>query len=673
MPLTPQQIQAAEAIQHAAAHNASPQVRLVAGPGTGKSHSIVERIRWLLALRTAPQSLYVVSFTRAASRDLQQRIEKYCIQNGQPGVIMVRVSTLHSLALRLLRAGGLLAAFPVGPYILDDWESENIIDAEFSRISGKSPGRCAKIRRYHEAFWSTGQWGPPNYIPPNPPIAPAETTSFDAFHGPRTQTYCCVLPGELVRRCAEATAAGLLDPAALLGIQHLVVDEFQDLNQSDIDFVEALIARGVVVFICGDDDQSIYSFRYAAPTGIQLFPNLHNGSASHALSDCFRCAEEIVRSANTFISHFAMPNRIPKALVSLHAQANPPEPGVVHRWHFHRDWDEAQAIAESCRDLIAGGVPARELLVLVSNKRVQIPLLRRAFQNAGIECDAPRADSFLDEDAGRFVLAILRIVCDAKDYVAHRTLLGCLPGVGAGTCDTVAAAVLNATLRYRDIFYIPLPAHFLKGRALRAVNQARAICAQLTGWIATDTLAQRSGDLIATLTGTFGAAEAGQWANFTAHLPPDTTLEELRDYLWADNDEQQARILERVYLRLNLQAPAAGFLPQKARLMTMHGAKGLSATVVFVPGLEEGILPGDFRQPFAGLVLEAARLLYVSITRARAACVLSYADERLIYGRVVRQHPSHFLAHTAGGFQPQYNGLTNPEIARILTARANVI
>lgn len=673
MPLTAQQIQAAEAIQRAAAHDASAQVRLVAGPGTGKSRSIEERVCWLLGSGTAPQSIYVVSFTRAASRDLQERIESHCTRNAQPGVAMVRVSTLHSLALRLLRAGGLLGAFPVGPYILDDWESENIIDAEFSHVSGKSRGRCGDIRRYYEAFWSTGQWGPPNYIPPNPPIDAAERTGFGTFHGPRTQTYCCVLPGDLVRRCAQATAAGVLNPAGLLGIQHLVVDEYQDLNQSDIDFVEALISSGVAVFIAGDDDQSIYSFRFAAPTGIQLFPTLHPGAANHVLSDCFRCAGDIVHCANTLIGQFALPNRIPKTIVSLHGQANPPEAGIVHRWHFSRDWDEAQAIADSCRDLIAGGVPARELLVLVSNKRVQIPRLRQAFENAGVEFDAPRADSFLDEDAGRFVLSILRIVCDASDYIAHRTLLGSLPGVGAGTCDTVAGRVLTAALRYRDIFYIPLPAQFLQGRALRAVNQARGICAQQMGWTTADTLAQRNGDLIAVLTGTFGAAEAATWVSSTAHLPIDITLEELRDYLWADNDEQQARILERVYLRLNLQAPAAGFLPQRVRLMTMHGAKGLSATMVFVPGLEESILPGNFRQPYPGLVLEAARLLYVSITRARAACVLTYADRRLIYGRVVRQHPSHFLAHTAGGFQLRQNGLGNVETTAIVNARANLI
>ena len=519
-----------------------------------------------------------------------------------------------------------------------------------------------------------GLWSQPDrHIPPNPPITAIERDTFAAFHGPRAQTYCCVLPGELVRRCAETTAAGLLDPAGLLGIRHIVVDEYQDLNQSDIDFIEALISRGVVAFVAGDDDQSIYSFRYAAPTGIQLFPNWHPGTGNHVLAECFRCASEIVRAGNQLIGHFAMPARIPKQLVSMHAGANPPEAGIVHRWQFQRDWDETQAIADSCRDLIASGMPASELLVLVSNKRVQIPSLVQALTNANVPFDAPRAESFLDEDAGRFVLAALRIICDSDDYVAHRVLLGSLPQVGAGTCNSVADSVLNAALRYRDIFYIPLPPQFLRGIALRAVNRARAICAQLAGWLEADTLAQRNGDLLAVLTQTFGAEAADQWGAFSAQMPPDTTMEELRDYVWADNDEQQAKILERVYMRLNLQMPPNGFLPQRVRIMTMHGAKGLSATVVFIPGLEESILPGNFRQPYAGLVLEAARLLYVSITRARGVCVLSYARERFMYGRPFQQVPSHFLAHTGGAFNARQNGLSADEIQCVIACRANLI
>jgi DNA helicase-2/ATP-dependent DNA helicase PcrA len=485
--------------------------------------------------------------------------------------------------------------------------------------------------------------------------------------------YSCIFPGEVIRRCLEQIAAGLLNPVNLLGIRQLIVDEYQDLNPCDIDFVDAVISGGVPTFVAGDDDQSIYSFRFAAPTGIQSFLTRHPEAASHTLSGCFRCGGDIVAAATQLITHFAMPNRIPKVLLSLHAAAVPPEPGIVHRWQFTGDFDEAHAIAQSCRGLTTAGVPPREILILVSNKRQQVPLLVQQLRAENVEVESPRAGGFLDEDPGRFILAVLRIVCDRDEYIAHRVVLGTLPGVGPGTCHTVAEQVLAGALGYRDAFYIPLPAGFLRGRALNALNRARAVCDQLLQWQQNETLGQREPDLLTLLTQIFGTATATRWAEFHAHLPPDMTLEELRNYLWADNDEQQARILERTYQRLNLPLPPGGFLPAKVRIMTMHGAKGLNATVVFVPGLEEGTLPGDFRRPFPGLVLEAARLLYVSITRARAVCILSCASQRLVYGRFRLQVPSQFLAHTAGTFIARANGLDTAAVQQAIASRANLI
>jgi lactate dehydrogenase-like 2-hydroxyacid dehydrogenase len=110
-------------------------------------------------------------------------------------------------------------------------------------------------------------------------------------------------------------------------------------------------------------------------------------------------------------------------------------------------------------------------------------------------------------------------------------------------------------------------------------------------------------------------------------------LNELRDYVWADTDEQQAVILETVYTRLGQPLPAEAVLPERVRLMTMHGAKGLSGTIAFIPALEDTILPGTKRAPYPGLVLEAARLLYVSITRARAVCIMSNAQRRFFNGK----------------------------------------
>ncbi len=98
MPLTQAQIQTAQAAQYAAAHDQGQPVRVVAGPGTGKSSAIEEWVRWLLAQGVQPAAIHAVSFTRASALDLRQRVHAYCAQNGQPTATQVRVTTLHSLA-----------------------------------------------------------------------------------------------------------------------------------------------------------------------------------------------------------------------------------------------------------------------------------------------------------------------------------------------------------------------------------------------------------------------------------------------------------------------------------------------------------------------------------------------------------------------------------------------
>jgi superfamily I DNA/RNA helicase len=198
------------------------------------------------------------------------------------------------------------------------------------------------------------------------------------------------------------------------------------------------------------------------------------------------------------------------------------------------------------------------------------------------------------------------------------------------------------------------------------LNHARAVIAVIAGWLRGDTLAQRSNEIQQIIANTFGAPAVAEWQAFTGTLPVDISLEELRDLIWADTDEQQTTILTSVLTRLNQPIPAAGVLPPRVRIMTMHGAKGLSARIVFIPGLEEEIIPGPRRQPYPGLVLEAARLLYVSITRARAACILTHAERRIVNGQFTIQHPSRFTASLNGAFALRQNGLIAAEVQAVL-------
>ena len=338
MPIPDAAKAAAQVTQDAAAHSNTAQTRLIAGPGTGKSNTIVNRLCWLLSEGAQASRIFVVSFTRASANDLKNRVVSACEQGGHAAAVThIRVSTLHSLALRTLRAGGFLTTrFPTPyPLVLDEWELENVFDPEFGMSSEiRSKTRQREVRRYHEAIWSTGIPDPPNYIPPDPAITSQEANTFVAFHTPRTQTYACVLPGEIVRQCVEEISAGNLDIVGLLHMDHLIVDEFQDLNPMDLKFVDLIIQRGVTVFMAGDDDQSIYSFRFANPAGIQEIPQKYPTAGFHQLTECFRSMPTVLNAAATLIAAFPPQNRIPKQLHSLYSQAQPPPAGIVHLFRF---------------------------------------------------------------------------------------------------------------------------------------------------------------------------------------------------------------------------------------------------------------------------------------------------------------------------------------------------
>lgn len=652
-----------------ASHQTSKLSRLIAGPGTGKSFVIEERTRWLLASGVHPEKIAVVSFTRASSRDLSVRIEDYCRQNTQRNGADVRVTTLHSLALTALRKAQLLDVYPVDPTVLDRWELENIFDLEFSQTTGYQPKRCKQIRLYHEAYWNTGLYNPPNYIHPPVPITNTECNAFVSFHQLTTRAYACVLPGEIVQKCVQNIQSGFIQPVVLLDVEHLIVDEFQDLNNTDLLFVDALIAGGVCCYVAGDDDQSIYSFRFASPQGIQQFPQKYSNVAQHELSECFRCTPSILHLAKALFGPFALPSRVPKTLVSQFDNAEPPLPGIVHRWKFTSAVSEARAIVQSCESLIAQGVKHRDILILISSRKHLLGELKAEFEAQHIEAELPVGDRYIDDASGRFAYSLVRIACDKNrsDYVARRTLLGTLRGVGIGTCSSIRTKVINDNLNFIDLFDQPLKDVF-RGRALTALNRARDICNELSNWDPSDIIAVRGNDIAQILLRTYGQTEMQAWLQHITHLPADMTLSELREYLACDVDEQQATLLRKVYKRLCLEEPEGGFLAPKIRIMTMHGVKGLNTQVVFIPGLEEGILPNDDQKKSPGFINEGARLLYVSITRARTACIMSFASSRMIFGAFSQQHPSQYIRDalvTTGQFHQRTEGLSQQEVTEI--------
>ena len=667
MTITPEQLEAAKTTQFEAAHDLADQVLLLAGPGTGKSFAIGERVNYLLNSGVSESEIIAVSFTRAASKDLSQRIIEYCRSNGNPDVEYIRVSTLHSLALMMLRKAQLLTLYPSSPQVLDDWELKNIYDQEF-KISGKikTIRRCSEIRNFHEAFWNTDSWTPGNYIPPTPPINEAESDDFNTFHSSSSQLFSCVLPGEIVRQCVMHMEAGLLAPLELLEIKYLIVDEYQDLNPMDLRFVDYLIHEGVSTFIAGDDDQSIYSFRYAMPAGIEQFTEKYEDATKHTLDHCFRCTPAILNTAEHLIAHNSSAARLQKDTKSLYENSSPPVPGYIDFARYSTANLEAKCVASTCRALIDTGVDPDGIMILLANKKRQASLILSAMEDSDVNYEYSGEKRFVDTEPGRLIFYLSRIAINQEDWLAHRALLSMKRGLSHNSVHLICQKLIDHNLNIKKLIYEEFDSDHFTRRVNSLLNVIRPICLALMDWDKNDSIADRIEDLLTYIRMIDSAEMAVACENFISTLPQKFTISDMNEYLGANKKSYQKEMIRRHYEKVGEASPEDQTQEPSVQVMTMHSAKGLSADIVIIPGLEEPILPGGMRSQSPGLIFEAARLLYVSITRGKAACLISYAQNRVVFGNFELSQPSRFCLNLNGRFQERTEGLQAAEIQQIV-------
>ena len=632
MGITDLQKARAEKAQWEAAKDDADQIRLVAGPGTGKSSTIERRVAHLLNNNANPRRVFTISFTRATTAELSGRIAAFCAAQPCAGMVAkVSVSTMHSLALRLLRSAAVLATlFPDDPFVLDDWEREHVYDVELAAALGSTPTRASEVRLAHDAQWQTLN---PDLIA-QPPITTREITLFNAFHATRRHLFCFVLPGEVVHECVTRIQQGAITADQIPAIEHLIVDEYQDLNVCDQEFVRLLASQKAVLFVAGDDDQSIYSFRHANPAGIVNFTEVYPTAATHVVTDCFRCTPAVLNAASRLIRF--NPDRIPKRSHSLYEESDPPVAGKLFVWSFQTAQAEANAIARSCQDLVSNEMAGQEdqIIILISNRRLQLNMLTTALANLGVNFDTPPGVAIRDEQPLRAVYSLLRVLSDlstgSHDYIVHRSLLSQLHGVGVNTAIQIGDLCVGNNQNFHQLFYLQQLPHWLTNRVLAAVQRVRQVCSAVNGWSLEDVVSERATEIDAILQQTvFSGSQKRQelleeWHGFVDSLPEGMTLGETLEYLGAGDEVEQRSILDTIAARSREEEPDSA-PPKRVRILTMHGAKGLSGKIVFIPSLEQGILPSFKAINATGLLNEQRRLLYVSLTRAKAACILSHA------------------------------------------------
>jgi DNA helicase-2/ATP-dependent DNA helicase PcrA len=396
--------------------------------------------------------------------------------------------------------------------------------------------------------------------------------------------------------------------------RYLLVDEYQDLNACDLAVIQSLSRQGCEIYAAGDDDQSIYGFRYANPYGIRRFPDEYVPHALLELNVCQRCGQGIL----DYALYVAMQDhrRIEKP---IHAKPDAPV-GQVHVLGFPNQYQEARGIAKICKWLIgAQGILPKDVLVLLRSDRNEVfsGPIRDALTNVQVPVSiASDPLALFNTSPGRQVIAMLRLVHDLTDDLAWRSILatrknGLSETAFAGLYDLSRRLGRRYSVTLQEVLAEPRLVPRMGGRIAREVTAVGEIVRR----VGPPTEGDLQGWLQALITATLGPDEAG----------PHVLALLLRLGGTAEADTLEG-ILKSVALSL-------GEVEQERQsdavsIMTMHQAKGLTARAVVVAAAEDEYLPGKAQ---GEEIDDERRLLYVSLTRAMTHLYVTFCNRR--FGR----------------------------------------
>ena len=272
-----------------AAYQGSP-LRVMAGPGTGKTFALMRRVARLLESGVLPSSILAVTFTRTAANDLVYQLSSL----GTPGAGRVTASTLHSLCFALLRRNAVFQATNRVARPLIGFEVDCLTADLATNFGGKRA--ASELLKAFEAYWATLQHHQPGW--PQDPVQ--QNFHRELLHW--LTHHQAMLIGELVPRALDYILQNPASPEVPT-YAHVLTDEYQDLNRADQVLIDALARQGTLTVI-GDEDQSIYTvLRHARPDGIVQFHKTHPNTYDVTLHDCVRCPAQVVHMANSLILH----------------------------------------------------------------------------------------------------------------------------------------------------------------------------------------------------------------------------------------------------------------------------------------------------------------------------------------------------------------------------------
>jgi len=603
------------------AHDASRNARILAGPGTGKSTTIIEMLREIS--RSSGRRGKLLTFTRAATNELTHKVAPQ--SEG-----LERPSTVHSFSIATLLANSAISRLPEPIRIADNWEWNELIRRHLGALLGCTVRDIDLAKSEMASNWESLAESEESRL------SDEIRSRFTGAWQRHREVFGYSLLEELPYRLLEV----LEDHADLdLGDWHvIVVDEYQDLNKCDISVLKQIAHRGRCLIAVGDDDQSIYSFRHAHPAGIRDFVGTDFPDAvDYHLSTSQRCGTSILNWSRHVIEGLpGRPNR-PRLTPAADSEA-----GEARYLRFEDSDREAEGVAGLVQWLVnARNVEPEEVAVLFRSdpNNAWSQWLKAPLEARGVPVVNPgEVDEMLAEPSNRRLLATARLLANPTDSLAWWTILDLTEGIGPAVRDHIYN---RATSQMTTFGEQVLADHENEYPELRPQLRGKVTAAIRSVFAVTDLFDLHDVDL--------GDGGWGSWLkNHSRALGGGEPrfCELLRDIDEAiEPHEDFTRFLGQIHpvgrdLRSGHQANAV-------RLMKMRSSKGLTVRAAIIVGVEDGVIPLTNKCPD-----EERRLLYVAMTRAKEFLYLTWSRRRTgptarsgIARRGARRNRSRLLEH----------------------------
>ncbi len=572
-------------------------LRVMAGPGTGKTFAMKRRVTRLLEEGAVPRRILAVTFTRTAAANLVKELSDL----GIPGCENTNARTLHSYCFAVLARREVFEFLNRKARPLVSFNRNGVLQFEAAPLLEDLQGLgafgtkrdCTKRIRAFEAAWARLQSETPGW--PSDPI----DHQFHDLLVAWLRFHEAMLIGELVPEALRYLRNNPLCPE-LQAFDHVIVDEYQDLNRAEQVLLDLLSTNGNSAIV-GDEDQSIYSFRYAHPQGIVDYGATHAGTHDETLVECRRCGTRIVAIAN----HLIRNNHVGQAPSRLEPLVGNP-PGEVHIIQWATVEQEAEGLASYVQHLLANqGYGPGDILILCP-RRLLGYRIRDALLNRGVPTHSFYHEEALEEDEAQLAFTLMSLLANTQDRIALRFWLGYdSPSWRSGEyarlrtyCEQMGETPWDV-LEKIDAGSVTLSRTSGVLARFRHLKQQLAPLRALLGISLVDSL-------------------------FPDGLPWAKPLREA-SLLKAKDDTAASALLDALHSFVTQpEMPESGDF---VRVMSLHKSKGLTSRAVIVAGCVEGLIPtltheGTHQEQQAELE-EQRRLFYVSITRGKEILVVS--------------------------------------------------